>query len=243
MDMSEHSRPYDPEQLARLTQHIIENGPVINAPAPPDPTRIHEGGIEPYPTLRDEARTGISGLARVFTREGRAERRDDAADALSEREEIIAHIAERIANPRTTTDPKEKIGWVGVHKRDLGTVPRPDHAGAMGRELFRKTPGTSQPNPNRPVTRGQKSAASRLDKQWEKRNKAANHARWLKGSHGDSLENGRYRLSRSERRLMAKAARQIEKSNGTAAKAEEKFGQIASSADLRGRLARWRRDS
>lgn len=141
-------RPYDSQQLKKLTEQMIRShSPIVdgisakgNAIIPPEPSVVHDSEFEHYPSGFEEARTALSGLRRIFTREGRAEmdreRAERIVDQEEDRDQVVRHIAQRISNPRLTTGirtspkgrksfgpifdskPGAKVGWVGTSKRE-----------------------------------------------------------------------------------------------------------------------------
>ncbi len=191
--MSEQ-RPYDEDQLQRLTDHMLDTDTrTVHHPVPetrePDPATSAD--IEPYPGTFREAGTALSGLRRALTPRGRAHRARQRARQSAHRQAVVSHVADRITNPRQTDDPNEKTAWVGTHKPE-------DESG--------------QPNILRPATRSEIAADRRIERKILKERRARNKSQWLESSYGSQLDaRSGHRFSRPERKHMRYTAKQIKK--------------------------------
>ncbi len=247
-------RPYDPEQLLNLTGHVEVHGPVLNPPTPPEDTYVHRPDYEPIPSAAEDARTAWGGLKRVFTREGREERRAEQAMQITYSQEVNAHTADRILDPRsqspnTIAGQREKLGWTGTSKRDASGGPvRPEDEVNLGYQLMDYKNGQGQgsdpvPNLLRPITLYEQITDARLEGHREEELRARNLAKWLSDSYGPSLSEGHHRLSPKERKHMRKTAKDIHILEARAQAAEDNFDSVAAGDDVLGQIqrVRWRR--
>ncbi len=249
--MSE-DRLYDPNLALKLTAEI--SGPRTAAVLTPEPSVIHDPTFERHGRgFMSEAFTAVAGLTKVLTPEGRVERARDKAARLQKQPSVINYMANRMANPRDgRTDPAEKIGWVGTHKRELSTpshpddeaIPanvRPEDLSNLGYQLMGKTPSeVAFRNSRRPVTSGEKAGSRRLEKHWEKRTRAQNLSKWFSDSYRWSLSRGHHRLSDSEQGHTRKTLRAIRKQDHKDEKHMKAFIKIGNSNDWRGAANNWR---
>jgi hypothetical protein len=224
-------RPYDPFVLERITRAKIEGEARTEEPAPQPAEFLAE-------SVPSESSMAVGGLRRFFSPEAREQRRAARSEDDIDSSEVIRWVANRIVNPRRTSNPAEKIGWVGTDRLDEGDRPRPEQRGSLGRELFRKQYESSRPNPYRPVTFIERTASARLDRLWHKRNVARNLRNWILDSHATVLPYGNgHRLSLAERHGVAAVRRKISRLDKRIARAERNFNRTARGTYLQARSA------
>lgn len=248
--MSEQSphRPYDPDVLARLTDYMLENGPVISPPPPlPEAPRVRANRGEHFIESLTSSSVAVGGLFKVFTKDGRLERAQNKTDRLQERVDLVQNIGHHMLNPRTPglkpeKAAKESIGWRGTYKTRISEERPvdPNDFTKIGAIILKKPVKDEVTNPNRPKTISERLAARTLSRKMDKKHDALNKAAWLKKSYDLPGAIGRDRLPHSEssriRRINNRAARLERK----AARAHKKFTKVTESKNLRGSLARFR---
>lgn len=231
------ARPYDQYLLQKHIALGELYGPSMANPGDVDQTIIHDPAFQYYPHHMFGAVAAVRGLGNViksFTSTGRDELIQARRDRLQHRDDVAAYIGDRILNPRTTTDPREKIGWVGINKRYHGESPRPEDMVNAGLQLFGKTTFTPEtPNSLRPTTRGERGLSRRMEDAREKSVVARRQARWLSDSYGPSLSAGAHSLSPSEQSNMRRTSRKIARLERKAERKERKFDRIAAGQDFR----------
>lgn len=263
--MTSPERPYNQDIAKQIVEQILATGSPNIAPLEPtapmhDSTVVQDPGFEHYPTALSEARTGVGGLFRVLTHEGREERRAEKEARRERSRNVAAQLAGRIRDPRnvpnnpadtpTPDDPREKLGWVGTNKTYYKGEVRPEDYYNVGKYLLNKgggpdpsappTPGpASGPNSLRPVTWREKAADRRLEAAHEKALRKGQQARWLANSYNDHLNAGsagnQAQLSYGERRHARKISRRAQRIQRGSDRAWGKFDKIGDSEDWRGR--------
>ncbi|MEO5627562.1 MAG: hypothetical protein ABIQ89_01600 [Candidatus Saccharimonadales bacterium] len=258
-----NGRPYNAEQLTTLTDQMVNGGMVINQPAalPPNESVVHQPGFERYTGPISEAVTAITGLAKVFTPEGRAELNARKIARLDHRVEVAEWLGERIDRPRSAPKPfdlaeqigwvggpqksaAEKLGWVGVHKRESSAAGRPEAASNIGAQLIDQKRPSSKPsvvNLKRPTTLAEHNIERRLGKAADKERDLRRRSRWLTSSYGNGVDaSASHHLSSSERHHMNSVRRKIRHLDRGADASARKFARIETSSDLRGKITRER---
>jgi hypothetical protein len=244
--MSEQ-RPYDTNQLQRLTEHMLQEGSrTVHHPADIDDEAVaaEAGPLEsyenPYPSVFSEVKTAVRGLGRVFSAKGRAE----LAEEKKERSNVLNHVIDRVANPRQTEDATEKTGWVGTHRREVEidqseakTAVQNEETedfSKLGKTLLKKPRGASTgPNMLRPATHSEISADKRIDRERRKALRTRNLEQWLHKSYPGQIDNNPgYRLSGAERRHMRSVAKKAHKLDRQAATASTKMNLATSTSNF-----------
>lgn len=256
-------RPYNADQLLQITAEMRANGSTtLDAPTPPLPTDtiVHQPGFEHHYGPITSAITAVTGLAKFLTSDGRGERNANLVQKLEKELEVTEWVGGRIDRPRTQTGPTdlarigwvggpqkaagEKIGWVGTHKRESKSDPRSENLRNLGFQLIdakNVTTGQAEPNLNRPVTRRELRAETRLGKIADKERALSRNSRWLSSDGGASLNraNG-HRLSVGERWNASKTTGKILRSDRKADRLARKFAKIETGSGIRGQITRER---
>lgn len=236
------ARPYDTQQLENLTQHMIENGPVVNSPNDPPEPSIVGPEFEHYPGRIEEAATALQGVARMFTQEGRQQRAGEKVTRLERRKEVVANMANMILDPRgDNDDPAAKLGWNredSFHTRSVTW--RPEDETSLGKALLDHTAAKQnpryEPNELRPVTKSERAARRRLEARREAMSFLTGDAEWIERSYKETLRKGSHHLSRGEKRHMHGISTSIRDSHDKISRKRGQFDDIASSLDWRGRI-------
>jgi len=250
--MSEQSpqRPYDPDVLARLTDHMLENGPVVSPRGEPETPQVQTRNVGERFSSITESAVAVGGLFKVFTKDGRLERAQNKANRLQERADLVQNIGDHMLYPRTPglsalKADRERTGWRGTYKTRIDDNESerpvdPNDFTKIGAIILRKTVKDTVTNPNHPKTISERLAARTLSRKMDKKHGALNKAAWLKDSYDLPGAIGRDRLPHSEssriKRINNRAARLERK----AARAHKKFTKVTESKNLRGRIAGFR---
>lgn len=240
-----YDRPYDPTQLERLTQHMVDNGPVISHPLDSSSRELPNPEITSFGFSISESVTAISGIAKYFTSEQRHQRKTAKAEKLQHTINVIRVMGEMMSNPRGPSgNPNEKFGWVGINKRDLSVPPtgpwQPSGFTNLGSQLFRKQSSGSRVNEYRPTTLIERRASYLLERKQEKQRLLLTKAKWLRDS--VTLEYGGEspRLNRAERQGDKAKLKQSARMEKRASRATKKFNKVTASNHISGKITKLR---